>query len=305
MERGFAKAYYIKLGRGGMWESDSIERARLRFGWSNQSVADIRSGNWKRIGEQLRQYHAGKPQVATTDLNRLQDIAGSGPDDVWITFHGAKLWWTRVTGGPVQQDAVSKYRMTEPWRDRDAKGRLLVANDLPGKIAQLQAFRGTVCDVTEADLLARVLKGERSELASEIASHREALCRSLQRAIEDLHWKDFETLVDLVFREAGWDRVSVLGQQAKAYDLELREPITGDRYVVQVKSKAGAEELRETIDAFSPDDYRRVFFVVHSPEKSLSSVRKVPAHVEVVPPALLADLALSAGLSKWLETKAW
>jgi hypothetical protein len=31
----FQKAFYIKLGRGGKWEPDSIKRNRLRIGWKD------------------------------------------------------------------------------------------------------------------------------------------------------------------------------------------------------------------------------------------------------------------------------
>src|SRR5262249_38952482 len=182
----------------------------------------------------------GKPAgVATTDLNALKMIAASTAQDVWITFHKAKLWWARLEG-PVEQDSVSKFRRTKaPWSDRAKNGRLLVLNELPGKITQLQGFRGTACRVQHGDLLQRTLNGTRSPLATAISEQLSSLASHLTQAIQELHWKDFETLVDLVFRAAGWVRVSVLGQHAKAYDLELREPITGDRYVVQVKSRAG------------------------------------------------------------------
>ena len=125
----------------------------------------------------------------------------------------------------------------------------------------------------------------------------------LRRAITELHWKDFETLVDLVFRDAGWLRISVLGQQAKAYDLELREPITGDRYVVQVKSQATLADLSDTMKNFSPDDFRKVFFVVHSPSTDLATASDVPDWVDVVDPEHRAQLALAAGLSQWIEDK--
>ena len=39
--------------------------------------------------------------------------------------------------------------------------------------------------------------------------------KTLVVAITELHWKDFEALVDLNLRHAGWKRESVLGQQAK------------------------------------------------------------------------------------------
>lgn len=304
MSLTFRHVYYIKLGRNGCWEADSIARGILRIGWSQQSTEDIRTGQWERIEAQLRAEQPDKPGVATTDLNRLKDIAESSPEDLWITFHGGKLWWTRLEAGPIESDAVSKFRRTaQGWHDCSLNGRLLVVNDLPGRIAMLQGFRGTACQVRDADLLARVLTGARSALAQRIEDGALALTGHLREAIAALHWKDFETLVDLVFRHAGWQRVSVLGQQAKGYDLELREPLIGNRYVVQVKSQAGLADVLHTAAQFAPDDYRKVFFVVHSPAKDLLAGVDIPEHVELVPPARLARLALEAGLVNWLESK--
>lgn len=301
----FTAAFYVKLGRGGIWEVDSVDTSKLRLGWPRQSVEDINARRWDLIEQQLREeLHGRPPGVATTDLNGLRIIVESRPDDIWVTFYGAKLWWTRLASAPVEEDEVSKFRRTgQPWSDRDLDGRLLVVNDLPGKIAQLQGFRGTVCRVRYVDLLRRTLNGTRSQLATAINAERAGLSRHLAEAIRELHWKDFETLVDLVFRAAGWVRVSVLGQHAKAYDLELREPITGYRYVVQVKSRADLADLLTTTANFSADDYRRVFFVVHSLANDLVSAVDLPGHVEVVSPERLGDLAMDAGLARWIEDK--
>ena len=301
----FTNAFYIKLGRGGEWEDDSIANGKLRLGWRQQSVSDINAGRWDIIEEQLRAKDQGKRVPATTsDLNALKTIAASTSDDIWITFHKAKLWWTRVAPGPVEQDGISKFRPTaEPWCDRAADGRLLVINSLSGKISQIQGFRATVCRVGDVDLLRRTLNGTRSALATAIRNHREILAHDLAKAIKELHWQDFETLVDLVFRAAGWIRVSVLGQQAKGYDLELREPVIGDRYVVQVKSQASLADLRATVANFSPQDFRRVFFVVHSPDDDLVGARDIPDHVEIVSPERLGELAMDSGLVGWLEDK--
>ncbi len=265
----FASAYYIKLGTGGKWEKDSFSKGFLRFGWKHQSLADINAGQWDTIAAQLRSNQ--KPGVASTDLNRLRDIAQSTPDDVWIAFSAAKLWWARLKG-PVREDSISKYRQTvDGWYDKSVTGDLLVLNELPGKLAMLQGFRGTACRVLERELLHRVLAGARSALAESISARRQALAADLEKAIRELHWKDFETLVDLVFRHTGWERVSVLGQQAKGYDLELREAITDERYVVQIKSNANRADLDNTVAQFSPEDYRRVLLVVHTPSRDLEA----------------------------------
>ena len=304
----FRNAYYIKLGHGGCWEEDSISRSLLRIGWSKQTVDDISAGRWNDIEQQLRIELAGKPQVATTDLNRLRDISQSTPDDIWITFHGAKLWWARLAPSGVEQDEASKFRRVRGvWSDKSLKGHLLITAELPGKLAQLQGFRGTVCRVRERDLLLRVLGGDRSPLALEISTHREQLAVAAKKAIEQLHWKDYETLVDLVFRNTGWIRVSILGQQVKGYDLELREPITQDKYLVQVKSQASLKDLMESVTQFfpdgSPNDYKKMFFVVHSPSKDLLEESEIPECVDLIPPQQLANLVIDAGLSRWLEEK--
>lgn len=298
-------AYYIKLGEGGCWEADSISNGRLRFEWKRQTTEDINARDWPKIGRQLMEANPGNPGVATADLNALRRIVESTPDDMWITFHLAKLWWTRLAEGAVEEDLTSKFRNTTEggWSDRAANGRLLVVNELPGKIAKLQGFRNTVCAVDAQDHLARLLAGEVSPLAHDITEASGKLSTLLQAAITDLHWKDYETLVDLVFLHSGWERISVLGQQAKAYDLELRESLTNDRYVVQVKSRASRADLMETAEQFSSDDYRRIFFVVHSPTADLQACRDIPKHVEIVPPAKLAELALEAGLTGWIRSK--
>lgn len=304
-EINFKSAFYIKLGRGGEWEDDSIRTGKLRFSWSKQAPDDINAGRWNLIEKQLRAASEGRPKgEATRSLNGLRFIAESDQDDIWITFSQAKLWWTRVGSSPVERDHISTFRRTaQPWSDKATDGRLLVVNDLPGRLAQTQGFRWTVCRVACGDLLRRTLSGSRSDLAMAIRSTRASLVEHLTAAIRELHWKDFETLVDLVFRNAGWVRVSVLGQHAKAYDLELREPITGDRYVVQVKSRAGLADLMETINNFSAEDYRRIYFVVHTPANDLVDSTELPEHVEVMLPNLLARQAMDAGLAGWLEDK--
>lgn len=305
----FTAAFYIKLGRGGEWENGSIPAGRLRMGWRKAgwgiTAEDINAGRWKRIEKKIRAKLQDKPTgVATSDFNALRSIAQSSPTDIWITFHKTKLWWTRLAPGPVEEDSISKFRRTAiPWSDCATNGRLLAINAIPGKISQIQGFRGTVCRVKCGDTLCRTLNGTQSPLAIAIGKHRKCLAEQLREAIKELHWKDFEILVDLVFRAAGLVRVSVLGQHAKGYDLELREPITENRYVVQVKSKADLADLQHSIENFSPEDFERVFFVVHTPENDLNGATDIPVHVEIVSPERLGELAMDAGLAKWLEDK--
>jgi hypothetical protein len=46
-------AYYVKLGRNGMWEESSIKKSILRIGWTHQTLPNLNNGRWSVIQKQL------------------------------------------------------------------------------------------------------------------------------------------------------------------------------------------------------------------------------------------------------------
>lgn len=315
MNFDFARAFYIKLGAGGKWADDAIASNKLRLGWKVVPLAAIHAGDWARIRTHIERDHPSSKGTVTNDTERLRDLVTTGPDDVWITFHGSRLHWGRVADGPIEEDEVSKYRrMADGWHDADLTGAPLLASRIPGVIAQLQGFRGTVCSVKEREALRRLIAGETSPAYQAVSAAREALVREVQAAIRMLHWKDFETLVDLVFRQSGWRRRSVLGEAMKFADLELEEPVTGDAYLVQVKSRAGLDEFRQYAEQFDREqarDFRRLYFVVHSPDAALAGGRfdfvqgpgERDGAVQLILADRLASMVVDAGLTGWVLDK--
>ncbi len=293
------KAFYIKLGRAGSWEAESIDRRIMRIGWENNPLADVNAQNWEAIGEQIRRHQPHRAK-ATRDVNALRDIVVSTEEDIWITFHSSRLWWCRLAEGPVEEDAVSKFRRVKgAGSDRASDGRVLITADIPGVLSQLQGYRGTVCSVRALESLERLLNAQSSSPHEAVSGARRRLISEVEAALGQMHWRDFETLVDLLFRQAGWRRLSVLGETMKYADLELEEPITGERYQVQVKSAAGVPEFVEYRDQFGGRGFRKLFFVVHTPTPTLA--QETSSHsVELVLPARLAEMVVDAGLVSWI-----
>ncbi len=295
-----SNAYYIKLGKGGEWESDSFAEGVLRVGWEHNDLRDINERNWPRIAEQLRtaQVHSA---VATRDENALRQIVESDLSDVWITFSAACLWWCRLSG-PMEEDGKSKFRRTvNGWTDRDAQGRRLTIADIPGKVSKVQGFRGTVCSVPTKELW-RLLKGEGSPAHAALERAAEVLAKEVSTAIQSLHWKDFETLVDLLFRSSGWRRLGISGGTMKYADLELEEPVTRERYQVQVKSTAGASQFREYRNDFGGRGFRKLYFVVHTPLADLTPDLATES-AELILPDRLGPMIVKAGLVDWVLAK--
>lgn len=303
IQEPIARGYYIKLGAGGKWAEESITRGLMRIGWSRVPLADIHRRDWESVREHIAEEHENKGTI-TNDTARLKDIALSTSEDVWITFHASRLWWCRLLDGEIEEDETSKFRrVAGAWKDRDTDGRLLLANQIPGHIAQLQGYRGTTCSVRSKDRLEHLINGVKSPAYQGIESARRNLVAEVEGAIRELHWKDFETLVDLIFRAAGWRRRSMLGESMKYADLELEEPITGDAYQVQIKSKADLPEFRQYERDFSGKGFRRLYFVVHSPSRRLLQVRADRTDVELILPDRLGELLVDAGLVGWLLGK--
>ncbi len=297
----FKRAFYIKLGRAGGYEHSSISESKLQFGWGGQDIWDINCGNWEKIREQLRQSLKGKKGLATRSLNALRWICESTSDDLWITFHQGTMWWCKLGSGKIFQGETSKYREVDgEWSNRDISGMILHINSIPGVLSKIQRYQGTVCRVRALQTLKRLVNAESSPEYDEIAKCRDALIKSVENGIRKLHWKDFETFVDLVFRESGWRRLSMVGGTMKFADLELEDPITKDKYQVQIKSQAALKDFQDYAEDFNRQHYRRLYFVVHSPDKKLAAFNGLTDDVELILPNQLSEMVVRLGLVDWL-----
>jgi len=131
-------AYYVKLGRKGVWEESSIKKNIIRIGWPKQSLRDINGGRWERILKQLEKEAADKG-AATRDCRALQMLCHSRSDDIWITFHANHLWWCKVIDASrIHQDTVSKYRRVARWHCQNIFGEPLLISELPWKTPGIQ-----------------------------------------------------------------------------------------------------------------------------------------------------------------------
>lgn len=300
----FKSAYYIKLGIGGKWEKTSIQENKVRIGWANWIVEEINQRNWDALKEKHQHEYKNKSS-ATADINALKTLVESTSDDIWITFHASHLWWCRVGEPGIFKDEISNYRkVAGQWNNQDIHNQPLIINQIPGSISKVQRFQGTICSVKETDDLKRLLNNQPSQAFQAILEAKKRLIEEVEEGLKRLHWKDFETLVDLIFRNAGWRRTSIIGETMKFVDMELEEPITGDLYQVQVKSAASVDDLEQYMKNFSPGSFRKFYFVVHSPEGKLADYQGVPdENIELILPKQLAQMVIDFGLTDWLLKK--
>ncbi len=306
-----SNAYYVKLGRGGKWADDSLRNGIIRIGWRNQSLDDV--NNWRESAIREMELRSREKDGLTTaksaisnETIALSKIVHSTPEDVWITFHGPYLWWCRVAETGIEEtDAISKHRKCAgKWSNCDIKGNRLIINQLPGRLSMKQRFSGTICGFNEDQLddLRRLLNNQPSEDFQAISKAKETLTKLVEGGLSPLHWKDFEILVDLVFRNAGWRRVSCVGETMKSVDMELEEPITGDRYQVQIKSDATIADFTEYAEDFDGGDFKKLYFVVHNSKEKWTNAPKY-GNVELILQERLAEMVVDFGLVSWLLKK--
>jgi hypothetical protein len=147
----------------------------------------------------------------------------------------------------------------------------------------------------------RILAGERSPIAAAALEANEALERAVEALIRELSPQDFELLVDLIFRGAGYQRVSDVGRQLRDIDLDLVSPLTDEHVAVQVKSTLNAPTLRRVEQELTDLSYDgRLYVAVHSPAQELKSENEL---VELLLPDRLAELSVKYGLVAWLTDK--
>lgn len=306
----FKNAYYIKLGEGGKWAESSIEEGKIRVGWAQLTLEEI--NNWREELNRkiIREYREQiglsiSKGAVSNNINRLRKIVTSTPDDVWITFHASHLWWCQVAESDIEEDKISKYRkVLHKWSNQNIQGNPLIITQISGRLSKMQRYSGTACNVGEKERkdLTRLINNQPSEEFLAISKAKSALAKKVGEGLALLHWKDFETLVDLIFRNTGWRRISMVGSTMKYVDMELEEPITGDLYQVQVKSKATSADLKEYAEKFSQSSFKTLYFVVHDSQEKWAGSPKYK-NVELILQERLANMVVELGLIEWLLRK--
>ena len=141
------------------------------------------------------------------------------------------------------------------------------------------------------------------EVANALAA-KAGLISAILPVVQNLSPQDFEIMVDLIFRQGGWQRASVIGGTEKDVDLYLYSPTTQDRIAIQIKSRSSAQELRSYMEKFaSMTDFDRFFYVVHSGGEELLPIA-ADSHVTVIAGPELGDLVVRNGLVDWVIDKA-
>lgn len=133
----------------------------------------------------------------------------------------------------------------------------------------------------------------------EARKKRETFEASLVAIIRSLHQNDFELLTDLLFHRLGWQRVGALGGAQADTDLVLVQPATGQRALVQVKSRASQAVVEDYAKRFAHDPSALAFLVCHTPTGKLTAA-STGARIIIWDAELIARKVNEAGLTDWL-----
>ena len=219
---------------------------------------------------------------------------------MWWAFAKPEVTWL---GGSPNEHGQRIRHTIDGWHNTDVNGVPLRINTLSTKLTQVGSYRGTICRVAPKDYLLRRVNGVIEPLVKKSTKARAQMLDVVTEAIASLHWKDFETLIDVIFARSGWHRASAIGGNQATVDLVIEQATTGERAAVQVKSKAGQARLDTFVSrADEVGSYDRLFFACHT----LAGNVVAPASrddVHIWTGRELAATALRTGLADWIMEK--
>ena len=306
-----SKVRYIKLGRGGRWEAASLDQGRLDWGLPTDPHEIALEGNWEELREHYQALRT-TPGSVTADLTETQAFYDCDPDSLWITFARGKMWWAfaapevRWAGGDGESHGT-RYRLTrDGWHDSDLVGAPLHIDRLSSSLTQVAGYRRTICGVAEAAYCLRMINAEVDPDRAALNAARHAVMQGLSKAVARLHWRDFELLVELILARSGWQRVSALGGTLKDVDLIVEQLFTGERMVVQVKSKAAQAVVDDYAQRFAIRGVsEKLLFVCHTPVGVLREPAALQGQqVELMTSTAIACRAAACGLTDWILDRA-
>ena len=301
------KVLFIKLGKGGADSQDCINNNYMKLYYKKVDHNLCSQGKWNEVYDYYINEKGDSKGVATNHTNQIKQFYESDEETLWITFHANKLWWCYAKQEIIVQNDNSKIRQViGKWSDRDLKNEELLYSNLSGKLIKTHGFQGTICNVSAKDYVISKINAEPNQEVVDVQLAFNNLKQRLIKLIEHLQWQDLEILVDLIFRQMGWQRVSVLGENLKTIDLELFSPITNERAIVQIKSGADLKSFKEYERRFEDFvDYNKLFYIASAPSDDLVSYKEThkETNLTIYFADKLSELAISSGLVEWVIRK--
>jgi hypothetical protein len=121
---------YIKLGEGGRWERECLQKGVIRFGLDGYEAERFllcRAGQWDPLRQSFLE--RGRSQgTATRFTNETQLLFEDDGSVLWITFVGEQLCWGQLTPQPpeLHADGTGVWRrVAGGWKKTDAHGEPL------------------------------------------------------------------------------------------------------------------------------------------------------------------------------------
>jgi len=296
--------YYIKLGRSGKWEKDCLEVSQtVRIGYREVPDDLCRKGLWGEV-QKIQRGFRKSVGAATRDTNQIRDFYESDEEVLWITFWGGRLYWCFSKPDITTLPDNSKSRpVIGSWSSSDISGKPLKKTQLSGALLSVEGFRGTICRVKQTHYLVEKINGVIHPEIENTNFAKAEFVGKIEELIRKLTWQDFELLTDLLFNQAGWQRMGTLGKTQKTIDLDLYSPISDEQILVQVKSSANLSDFRKfREDLGNFQDYKRAYFLVHTPSNDLKQSKSQ----ELTDLWLLNDIArrvVMFGLAEWVINK--
>jgi hypothetical protein len=300
---------YVKNGSGGRWWQAAKENGQVHAGWQDIPSKLLLNPGFGEIERVVRKGFTDQG-AATRDFKALRCLLDAPSQHVWITFEEGCMWWCTVSdlakinsNGQDQSHGNFWLVCDHPWSNRSLGGRLLAMTDLPGTVTAAAGFRGTVSEPKASEAILRIIRDEKNKDVAASRDQRANYEQTIFTIIQQLRWKDFEQLVDVILDRTGWKRISTLGGTREGIDIEVENPTADEIAFVQVKSSATQAILNDYVRRFNAqrDRYARMIFAVHSVDGQLIPPANLP--VQLWTCQKLAELVVRLGLGEWVENK--
>lgn len=283
---------------------NSTENATVHAGWSDFDRRALLTNDPTYLCPTGRS--KGKSLHAD---NELQHILNKPSQHLWITTYNGHLWWTLVEDGINFTSGTSKtqgnfyLQGTRPWSNLSLSDppRKLHLESMPGTVGVVAGFQGTCCKPQYEEAILRSIRGATTVGAHDFEEARKNYISAVSSLIGDLHWRDLEGLVDLIFSRAGFLRVSRTGGTMEAVDIELEHPEMGELVTVQVKASFTPGQVA----AFAESQSRKADILPRKLYFATSS-EQIPecAGVEGWNRRALAERVVRRGLADWVAARA-